>query len=135
MAERDAQAPVLAEHARRQALDREAEVDEELGEQAVQLVAEAAAPAANDLVEQPVGAKPDLLAGVDAEVLERHRQEVRELEIGENGRGRFSRAPVADPRQICRPVCSVHDVEAWIPRAAVHGKRRKTIARMTAIAR
>lgn len=77
--------PVGAPHPRAEASDVGAERFEQVGEQAVELVAEPAAPAAHDLVEQGVAVEGDRHAEVDVEVLERHVLEVERLELGQRG--------------------------------------------------
>jgi hypothetical protein len=77
--ERVARLPVLAEHARRQPADPEAERGQQGGEGAVQLVTEATTPVPHQLGDQRGLVQHDRLAEVDAQVLERHRVHVRVL--------------------------------------------------------
>ena len=86
-------AAVAVQHLGREQRHGIAERLEQLGEEAVQLVAEAAAAAAHDLVPDRVELHRDRDAGDDVEVLERHREQVRDLELGERSRRRLEPEP------------------------------------------
>jgi hypothetical protein len=80
--------------------DVEAERAEELGEQPVQLVTEAATATGDDLVEEGVRLEHERTAGGDVEVLEGHRAQMREAQLGKAVERR-GRIPVdADPPEI-----------------------------------
>ena len=62
-----------------------AEIFEQPGEQSVELVAEAAPAAVKDLVRERVGFEAYRFTEVDAEVLERHAQQVRGMQLPQPG--------------------------------------------------
>ena len=88
------------ERAARQQVDVEAEPAQQLGEATVQLEAPPAPALLDDLRVRPV----DGLAHTDTmehvQVLERHVDQMREVERGECSRGRFVRAVVGDAGQV-----------------------------------
>jgi hypothetical protein len=74
--------PVVVDHPCGQQVDLVPERGEQRAEAAVELVTEAAA-AAHELVEQRLLRKDDLLAEMDAEVLERNGSLMRPLQVGD----------------------------------------------------
>ena len=105
-------AAVGVDHLGREHRDAVAQRSEQPGEEPVQLVAEAAAATVHDLVEDRVGLHRDRDAPDDVEVLERHGEEVRDLELGE-GRGRLREAQAGQVRA---------DVQRAVQTAAVAGE-------------
>jgi hypothetical protein len=77
-----------------------AELVQEPGEEAVQLVAEAAAPTRDDLVVDRVELHGERSARSDVEILERNRVEVREAQLGQRVEGRRLRCARRDPVEV-----------------------------------
>jgi len=109
--ERHAELTVANEHPRRVAAHREPQLLEQQGKGAVELVAEPAAPAADDLVEQCVLVEADRLAEVDAQVLERHRPQVPHVQLAQQFGVRFADVLgcQADPGQVRAGDVVIHD--------------------------
>ena len=70
------------------------------GEQPVQLVAESAAPAHHDLVEQRVVVEEDRLSRMDTQILEGDAEQVRHLQPTQSFGGRGERAAIVDAFEI-----------------------------------
>ena len=77
----------------REQLDGEAERDEQRGEGAVQLVAEPAARAHGDLLDERRHVQHDRHAEVDVEVLERHPHAMRTVQAPQRTRTSAARSP------------------------------------------
>ncbi len=79
---------------------RHTRVAQQQGEEAVELVAVAAAPSPDDLVQQGSPVEPDRPAERDVEVLEGHGQQVREVQRREGRARRGVRGWRADAREV-----------------------------------
>lgn len=97
----DAEPPLVAVHACREQFHLVAECGEQRAEGAVQFVAEAAPPASDQLVQQPLLLQHDLLAEVDRQVLEGHRPQMAQMQLVQCPAGGFRRALRPDPAEIC----------------------------------
>ena len=107
--------PVLSLHPRGDPADRAADRLEQQRERAVELVAEAAAPPGDDLVEQVSLGQRDRLGKMDAQVLERHRPLMRPVQFAQRGRVGGDRAADLDAAQVGGENLVVHGV---LPKSA-----------------
>ncbi len=110
MIELGAEAAARAPDAGREHGHLEAQRAQQRGEKAVQLVAEAAAPPHDDLVEQRSLVEHDRPAQPNVQVLEGNRQQVRQVQRPQRLAGRLDRAAVGDAVEICR---NIHNTSAW----------------------
>jgi hypothetical protein len=85
---------------RRQHRYLESESTQQSGKQAIEFVTEPAATSLNYLLKQCFVVKNDRLARVDAEILERHRQQVRDLKAPQTFRRGVERPIVINSFQI-----------------------------------
>ena len=92
--------PVGAEDAGGQQGHLEAQGGQEGGEGAVELIAEPPSAPLDQLVDQRLRVEQDRFAKVDAEVLERHREQVAQLQLPQGGGVGPRGAGGADPRQV-----------------------------------
>jgi hypothetical protein len=92
--------PVGAEDAGGQEGHPEAQGGQEGREGAIEFIAEPPAAPLDELVDQRLRVEDDRLAEVDAEVLERHREQVAQLQLPEGGGVGPRGAGGADPRQV-----------------------------------
>jgi hypothetical protein len=100
--------PVIAENPRREQPDVEAQRAEQQGERPVELVAEAAPPPGDDLADQVVRLQRDGLAQVNAQVLERDRQQMSQVQRTQGSVVSLAGASGADPVQVRGQFLLVH---------------------------
>jgi hypothetical protein len=91
-----------------QQADRVTQRGQQCPERPVELITKPAAPSPHHLVDQRLLVEHDAFAQVDAEVLERHRAQVAELQLPQRGRVGPRRAGRADPRQVGVQLRAVH---------------------------
>ena len=100
------------EHPPRQQRHGKAKLFEKPPEQTVELIAESASPAANDLVVERLDGKANGMAQMDVEILERDGQQVRAMELPERFGTRLARPLVLDAIEIC---LYLHDRSRLLP--------------------
>jgi len=103
--------PIVVEYSGREKRDFEAQGTQEDGERAIQLVTEASTAPLDKFRHQRLRLEEDLLSEVDAQVLERNRQEVRcvqQPQAFEAGRGRRRDAKAVQVRTHARDPHPAH---------------------------
>ena len=95
-------------HPRLQQLDAIAEMAEQCPEETVEFVAEAAATAYHDLLEELILVQDDRLAQMDAEVLERHGAQMRSLQQPQPHVVGWAGVARTDPLQIGPRLVRIH---------------------------